>query len=355
MNRYLAGVGRALLIRGDNLIGVAKTLTDSTFEFSVSSEDVRGGAANMLWGRYFHDSTLTATLTDAMFKLEYIAASLGTNIQSGGLSIAEEQVSASNRVITATQTPVATAGSVIGWYKLPSEETWQVATFNGKNISLTDPDVADGTTYCLKYFYQNEDARSIVLNANYIPDELHVVIINDLFSGDIATDPSNTSKVGRLITDLPRFQLDGNQNLSLTSSGAATTSLSGSALAVSDPNSCEEDDVYYGTMTEEIFGENWKDNVIAIAVPNLSNEITMNVGDFWTIPVYVVFGNGLPSVRKDNSNFLFNVQGGHLFVSETGVLQAATVSGSDPPSIVEITFSHGGKWFGCNLRVSVVS
>lgn len=64
MNRYLAGVGRALLIRGDNLIGVAKTLTDSTFEFSISSEDIRGGAANMLWGRYFHDSTLTATLTD---------------------------------------------------------------------------------------------------------------------------------------------------------------------------------------------------------------------------------------------------------------------------------------------------
>lgn len=64
MNRFLAGVGRALLIRGNDLIGVARSLTESTFDFSVTSEEIRGGAANMLWGRYFHDSTLNVTLTD---------------------------------------------------------------------------------------------------------------------------------------------------------------------------------------------------------------------------------------------------------------------------------------------------
>ena len=331
MNRYLAGVGRALLIRGDNLIGVAKTLTDSTFEFSISSEDIRGGAANMLWGRYFHDSTLTATLTDAMFKLDYIAASLGTNVQSGGLSIAEEQVSASGGVITATQTPVATAGSVIGWYKLPSEENWQVATFNGKNIAVAG---VDNTTYCLKYFYQNENARSIVLNANYIPDEFHVVIINDLFNGDIATDPSNTTKIGRLITDIPRFQLDGNQSLSLTSSGAATTSLSGSALAMSDPNSCD-DDAYYGTMTEEIFGETWQDNVIALAVADA--ELELSSDETSTLSVYAVFGGVMASTKKDNSNFTFTVQSGtSATVSSAGVVTGTSTTGD---TVIEVALT----------------
>lgn len=269
-----------------------------------------------------------------MFKLEYIAASLGTTIQSGGLSIAEEQVLASSGVITATQTPVATAGSVIGWYKLPSEENWQVATFNGKNISISG--AVDGTTYCLKYFYQNENARSIVLSANYVPDELHVVIINDLFNGDIATDPSNTTKIGRLITDIPRFQLDGNQNLSLTSSGAATTSLSGSALAMSNPNSCD-DDAYYGTMTEEIFGETWQENVIALAVPNVDGSISIKVGESFTIPVYVVFGNGMPSVLKDNSNFGFSTMSGGTH-AEVGATTGVVTGISEGTEMIEIVF-----------------
>ena len=45
MQRFLAGVGRALLIKGNELIAVAKTLTDTTFDFSITAEDVRGGAA----------------------------------------------------------------------------------------------------------------------------------------------------------------------------------------------------------------------------------------------------------------------------------------------------------------------
>ena len=42
----------------------AKTLTESTFNFAITAEDIRGGKGNGLLGRYFHDSTLTATLTD---------------------------------------------------------------------------------------------------------------------------------------------------------------------------------------------------------------------------------------------------------------------------------------------------
>lgn len=42
----------------------AKTLTESTFNFSISSEEIRGGQANALFGKYFHDSNLAITLTD---------------------------------------------------------------------------------------------------------------------------------------------------------------------------------------------------------------------------------------------------------------------------------------------------
>ena len=42
----------------------AKTLTENTFNFGISSEEIRGGQGNALWGKYFHDSSMNVTLTD---------------------------------------------------------------------------------------------------------------------------------------------------------------------------------------------------------------------------------------------------------------------------------------------------
>ena len=334
MNRFLAGVGRALLINSNNqLIGVAKTLTDSTFDFSITGEDIRGGKANTLWGKYFHDSALNVTLTDAMFNLNYVAASLGVPVQSGGISVKEEQVLVSGGVISATETPIAVDGSVIGWYKLPADENWQVATFSGSDISITG--ATDNTAYCLKYFYINENALSIKLVTDYVPAELHVVIINDLFNGDIQTKPSDTTKVGRLITDIPRLQLDGSQNLSLTATGAATISLTGTALAVSSTTDCEED-AYYGTMTQELFNETWQSRVIALAVADA--ELALANNETTTLSVYAVFGSGMASVKKDNSNFTFTVQSGtSATVSASGVVTAS--ASATGVTIIEVSLT----------------
>ena len=63
--------------------------------------------------------------------------------------------------------------------------------------------------YCVKYFYQNENAKSITIKAQFVPKVLHLVLINDLFSGSTADVAASTAKYGRLITDIPQFQLDG--------------------------------------------------------------------------------------------------------------------------------------------------
>lgn len=326
MNRFLAGVGRALLFKGNNLIGVAKTLTDSTYDFSITGEDIRGGEGNALWGKFFHDSNLNVTLTDAMFKLEYIAASLGVDIQQGGLSVAEETVAAGvGGSLTVTHTPVAFDGSMIGWFKKPSDENWTIGTFTAN--AMTAAGARAGETYCVKYFYQNANARSITIKTQYVPSELHVVIMNDLFNGDISTNPSDAAKAGRLIVDIPRLQMDGNQNLALTATGAATVALTGSALAVSSVDTCEEDP-YYGTMTEEIFGAVWQDNVIALAIEN--GDVEINANNTETLTVRVVY-NGMPSEIKDNSNFTFVMNAGTATgtqVSTAGVITAGQTAGT---------------------------
>lgn len=349
---FLAGPGKALLFRGDDLIGVATALTNNTFGFTIDSEEIRGGYGNVLFGKYYHDSNLNVTLTDAMFNLEYIAAALGTNVEQGGLSIEETQVilTTAGKVTVAEQPLAFDSGVVIGWYKKPSEETWNIGNFDGK--TLTIPGGVVGDTYCVKYFYQNENARSIVINAQYVPSVLHVVLINDLFAAETA-DLGSGEKYGRLITDIPRLQLDGSQDLSLDASGGATVELTGSALATSGSagNECEEKQ-YYATMTEEIFNKVWQDSVIALAVENSEIEVTAGAEPI-TLNVRAVFGGSVASKRYPNTNFTFvgnNLPEG-VTVNESGVVTVAadatagqghievTLTGyaDVPPAFVEVT------------------
>lgn len=279
-------------------------------------------------GRYFHDSNMQVTLVDAMFDLQYMALSLGVNLESGGLSVKEEELAVGvDGTVTASETPVAFSGSMIGWYKKPSDTEWSIGTFTGSKMAVSGGSQND--TYCVKYFYINENARSITIKSQYVPAELHVVIMNDLYSGDVGSQ-SDATRYGRLITDIPRLQMDGNQTLNLAATSAATINLTGSALAVLSGDTCEEDP-YYGTMTEEIYGAKWQDDVVALAVENSDIELAKSASE--TLTVRAVFGAGIASQRKDNSNFTFSVVNSPAStatgttVDSKGVVKAGTQAG----------------------------
>jgi hypothetical protein len=163
--------------------------------------------------------------------------------------------------------------------------------------------------------------------------------MNDLFSGDSA-DIGSATRYGRIITDIPSFQLDGNQDLNLTATSAATISLTGNALGVDSDTSCEESP-YYGTMTEEIFGASWVDNVVALAIEN--SDIELSATETESLIVRAVFGGSVASQRKDNSNFTFAVESGtSATVDQNGLVTASSTAGDtiisvtlkDKPSIV---------------------
>ena len=56
----LAGVGDIQLFDQSTgeIIVTSKTLTDSGINFSVTAEDIRGGKANAILGKYFHDTAM---------------------------------------------------------------------------------------------------------------------------------------------------------------------------------------------------------------------------------------------------------------------------------------------------------
>ena len=263
-----------------------------------------------------------------MFDLQYMALSLGVPVEKGGISVKEEELTAGadGSVIT-TETPIAFDGSMIGWYKKPTDDNWTVGTIDSKKMNI--PGGGASATYCVKYFYQNENADFITIKAQYVPSTVHLVIMTDLYSGK-AGSQSDATRYGRLIVDIPQYQLEGSQNLSLTATSAATINLTGMALAVLDGSSCE-DDPYYGTMTQEIFGAKWQNDVVAIAVENADLELAASASE--TLIVRAVFGKGMASQRKDNSNFTFTKKQSpvatatDLTVGSDGVVKAGATSG----------------------------
>lgn len=334
-NIFTAGPARALFFYGQQLIGVGKTLSETTFDASITGEEVRGGPGNLLYGKYFHDSNLNIQITDAMFNLQYVAASLGVDVNQGGVTLYEsakagETVGASGK-ITLTETAVAFDGAILAWYKKPADDDWTVATVSDNAITI--PSAKTGDHYCVKYFYQNMNAKSITIKAQYVPKTLHLVLINDLYSGDVANVAASTSKYGRLITDIPQYQLDGSQNLSWSATSTATVSLNGSALAIDDGTSCEEDPIY-GTMTQEVFGAKWQDDVKAVAIGNADIDLAKSASE--TLQVYAVFGGGVASRMMDNSNFNFTVESGgtSASVNASGVVTATTTAGT---AVISVT------------------
>ena len=63
---------------------VSKTLTDSGINTTISKEDIRGGTGAPIQFSFYHDPSVEITLTDVVFKKEYLEAQLGTEFKNEG-------------------------------------------------------------------------------------------------------------------------------------------------------------------------------------------------------------------------------------------------------------------------------
>ena len=85
-------------------------------------------------------------------------------------------------------------------------------------------------------------------------------------------------------------------------------------------------------MTEEVFGQTWQDNVIALAVSN--SEITMGANDSETLQVYAVFKGSVASQLVNNADLTFAIEttpastvGGTIEVgTNTGIITTETAT-----------------------------
>ena len=211
MSYLVAGVGTIQLFDPSTnaLILTSKTLTEQGLNFGSTAEEARGGAANALLGKYYHDTQFGLTLTDQLFDLQYLALNCGGSIQASADVMTNEQVTiAVTNTITVSKTPVSFNGSVIGWVKKSSEPdtAYKLVEFTGKSASIAGASVGD--VYCVKYFYNDATARKFVVNTAYIPAMVHAVATFPLFKSGTTTEQySSSSQVGEIQVDIPNFQL----------------------------------------------------------------------------------------------------------------------------------------------------
>ena len=176
-----------------------------------------------------------------------------------------------------------------------------------------------------KYFENNISARAIKINTNFVPDTLYVVLTASLFAGDAKA--GSGTKVGSVVIKVPRFQLNGSQEISMTMTGASNTAFEGSALAVEE-DGCNGK-AYYAEILEILFNARWYDNVRSIQIED--SDVTVKAGAVnMGLDVYAIYANALP---KKISNDIISAGEGSVEVRERSKLVFSKVGDTGSLSI----------------------
>ena len=352
-NYFIAGVGYAQLFKGDELFADCRTLADSSITIGVTAEELRGGEGNALWGKYFHDSSFDMKLTDIMFNMEYVAANVGSTIVKGGDLFKNEELVAEDGSIklSATAVPLKSGGATYAYIrKADSADDKRTKVVVSSDNKISGLEV--GATYCVRYLYKDASADKLVVSSQFIPDTLYAVLTVALYAGD-DKNPENGTKVGEVVIKIPRFQLSGAMEISMTAAGTSQTALEGSALA-SGASGCEGKGIY-AEILQVIYNKHWYDDASGLIIED--NYVEMEASAFVTgsAPVvYAWYPTAAPKqisnailanqesalAEREKSKLVYGIEAGSTGLginAETGVISGTASSGTATIKVVAQT------------------
>ena len=300
---------------------VSKTLTDSGINTTITKDDVRGGTGAPIQFSFYHDPAVEITLTDVVFKKEYLEAQLGTEFKNDGShGYATETVVAEQGKITLKEQPLAINFGACGgelkyvWASEAGKEEWKTYKFtDGKEIT---GDFVAGKSYCVRYCKQDPNALIAHVTSNIIPAEYMLIITAPVFAGD-ACSASNGKKAGTITYEIPRFRLNGGSEMAFNMSSNQTISLAGSALA--SDNTCEqgEQNLYNIVLSINDYASNNYSELIV-------DEDSLKAG---TVPVVYALTKDGKVLKMDNKNLTFDpaLTGGKFAVGASKI----TITGTE--------------------------
>lgn len=291
---FIAGVGEVELFKDDKVVLTSKTLIDTGINLTVNLEDIQGNGGAKLYGKYASQAGLTIKLTDAMFRMEFLAANLGTDVELGGSAIVTEHSIVQNGVVKIEGNPlplyfgdnkkavwISEEGGHSGSLFFSEDNMERGAEDDFGKILIKNVSFPNGTQVCVKYIKEYEEGQTIKVSTNYLPDELTAILTAPLFAGD-QNNMEMSTKIGTLTITIPRLILNGNTEISMSMTGSSQTNIEGQALAV-EPTECDEGG-YYAIISKVIKNTTWTSNLAGLAIDNANH---LKKGDYLT--VYGVF------------------------------------------------------------------
>lgn len=272
---FLGSVGKAEAFRLNTETGarelafVSKTLTDSGLNITTTKDDIRAGEGAPIQFSFYHDSNVEITLTDVLWKREYLEAQLGAIFKNTKLEdyVTETVTFTSGEAtvsgdVKAIPFPCGDGEEYLVWGAKKGSDDWSLLSYdkNTKKITLTG---ATGD-YCIRYLGHSDKAVEAEITSTIIPEELFLVITAPIFAGD-ACAASKGKAAGHITFEVPRFQLNGAQEFAMNMSQNQTMSLAGVALA-SEALDCDANGGKLLRIIEVLENRSWKTDIEELLV-----------------------------------------------------------------------------------------
>lgn len=222
----------------------------------------------------------------------------------------------------------------VGWYKTDDSDEFVADAITFVDGVATVSSLTEGSEVCVRYNAKGNISQ-VTIPSDFIPAECTLVMTMPLFAAESANseDIRSATKIAEVMVEVPRYQFDGNMDFSVTASGAASSNISGMALAVLNGEGCE-DRGHYATIKEISFVGNWYDSLVRLAVDGA--EKAMEVGDTAMLRVYGQYSDGsFGLIGNDKLTFAID-SGSNVSVSDAGLITAS----SSGTAVISITVSN---------------
>lgn len=305
------------------------TNLNTSIDVSMEEQDVKAGKGNKLVYSFKYGRELGVTLEAADWKLEYIAANVGSSIAeelSDVYKIAE-CVTINGGIGTLASIPVDGKVAV----ELENGNIVSIDNVKNSTIDLKANGVESGSVKAT-YKYQTK-AKVVKIDTETSP-----------FVGELILDAdkhnNKLGKVGSVQIHVPSYQLSGNFNIEFTPDGVVSTNLDGKALAV-EGETCADGSSVYAYIKE------FDDTASAMQVNDIAatpGVVTLAVNETKTISVIGLKGGLYSPIEIDNAECIFVSATPGTATVEGGVIKGVakgttniTVTYGDHKDVIEVT------------------
>lgn len=302
------------------------TNASTAVNLSMTEEEIRGGINNVVQGIYYHDKTLECTIEKPTFARAFMPLNVGSDIINQNIKVLQTEcltLDASGNG-TISKAPVGTVNVFLDEDTVAQANASQGA---GGAYVISVPTMAGQMVTAI--YDAMEVVDTLTVETTTPPKVVDLTLL-------IQVRDENMNLAYVLQYNIPKFQVSGNYELSLSADGVSSESLSGKALNVKAEN-CNTGDMYATIKWVPVTAAEAGIKGIIItngdikAVAGTAAEYQLNV-----IGVYDSLDNR--TLLTDNVTYALGAETTGVSISDNGLL---TLTDGTSAGSVTITATYG--------------